>query len=124
MNWAISFHRDFVAEFQTLRESVQVEALARLALLAEFGPGLGRPAVDTLKSSRYANLKELRFDVDRGVWRMAFAFDARRRAILLVAGNKAGISERLFYRRLIHKAEMRLEEHIRELKASQTAGDQ
>jgi len=46
--------------------------------------------VDTLKGSRYANMKELRFSAADGEWRVAFAFDPRRAAILLVAGDKSG----------------------------------
>jgi hypothetical protein len=52
--------------------------------------------VDTLKGSIYPNMKELRFDADGGVWRVAFAFDPRRRAVLLVAGDKSGGGERRF----------------------------
>src|SRR6266851_8300425 len=66
---------------------------------------LGRPRVDTLKGSRHANMKELRFDADDGVWRVAFAFDPKRKAILLVAGDKSGGSEKRFYRQLIAKAD-------------------
>jgi hypothetical protein len=43
-------------------------------------------------------MKELRFDASGGVWRVAFAFDPRRRAILLVAGDKSGVSEKRFYK--------------------------
>jgi hypothetical protein len=50
-------------------------------------------------------MKELRFDANDGVWRIAFAFDPKRRAILLVAGDKSGISEKRFYRELICKAD-------------------
>ena len=82
---------------------------ARAALLEEFGPTLGRPAVDTLKGSRHVNMKELRFDADGGVWRVAFAFDSRRRCVLLAAGDKTGISERRFYRRLIATADRRFD---------------
>lgn len=53
--------------------------------------------MDTLKDSRHANMQELRFDAADGVWRVAFAFDAKRKAILLVAGDKSGISEKKFY---------------------------
>jgi hypothetical protein len=52
----------------------------------------GRPYGDTLKGSKHANMKELRFDAAGGIWRVAFAFDPRRQAILLVAGDKAGVS--------------------------------
>lgn len=64
------------------------EILAHGKLLEQFGPQLGRPRVDTLKESKYANMKELRFDAADGVWRVAFVSDPRRRAILLVAGDR------------------------------------
>ncbi|MNP84689.1 hypothetical protein D3C76_1841060 [compost metagenome] len=57
-------------------------------------------------------MKELRFSVGNGVWRVAFAFDPSRRALLLVAGDKAGISERRFYRSLIGRADARFERHL------------
>jgi len=52
---------EFEPEFDELPEDVQTEILALSRLLQQFGPQLGRPHVDTLKGSRYANLKELRF---------------------------------------------------------------
>lgn len=67
---------------------MQDERLAQAKLLDMFGPTLGRPRVDTLKGSQHANMKELRFDADGGVWRVAFAFDPTRRGVLLVAGDK------------------------------------
>lgn len=51
-----------------------------------------------------------------GIWRVAFAFDPQRKAMLLVAGDKGGVSERSFYRGLIRKAEMRFKDHIGQLK--------
>lgn len=62
-------------------------------------------------------MKELRFDAADGVWRVAFAFDPERKAILLVAGDKSGKSERAFYRRLIATADRRYDAHLEELKA-------
>jgi hypothetical protein len=81
-------------------------------LLEQFGPSLGRPRVDTLNGSRHANMKELRFDADNGVWRFAFAFDPNREAIILVGGDKSGGGEKRFYRQLIQKADKRFDEHI------------
>ncbi|MGH6678461.1 MAG: type II toxin-antitoxin system RelE/ParE family toxin [Bradyrhizobium sp.] len=89
--------------------------LAMLVALRERGPTVGRPDVDTLKGSAFANMKELRFRADRGAWRVAFAFDPQRRGILLVAGDKAGRSEPKFYKRLIAKADSRFEEHRKHL---------
>ncbi len=60
-------------------------------------------------------MKELRFRVDKGVWRVAFAFDPKRRAIVLIAGDKAGRNERLFYNRLISKADERFDNHLEQL---------
>ena len=72
--------------------------------------------MDTLNGSRHANMKELRFHADNGVWRVAFAFDPQRKAILLAAGNKSGVSERRFYRQLIDKADERFDTHLDLLK--------
>jgi len=47
-----------------------------------------------------------------GEWRVAFAFDPRRKAILLVAGDKSGESEKRFYRELIRKADERFDAHL------------
>lgn len=63
-------------------------------------------------------MKELRFKLGDGVWRIAFAFDPKRQAILLVAGNKAGINEKRFYKQLIRKADQRFEDHLNELKTT------
>ena len=117
MSWSVLFHSAFESEFDSLPERVQDELLAHAHLLQEFGPTLGRPRVDTLKASRHTNMKELRFDADNGVWRVAFAFDPARQAIPPVAGDKSGGSERRFYRQLIRKADERLDEHIARLKS-------
>jgi len=63
--------------------------------------------VDTLKARSTRKHEELRFRASGGVWRVAFAFDPERDAILLVAGDKSGGSEKTFYRRLIEKADKR-----------------
>jgi hypothetical protein len=89
--------------------------LAAARVLAEYGPQLGRPYVDTLKRSKHANMKELRFDAAGGVWRVAFAFDPRRQRILLVAGDKSGVSQGRFYGQLLAKADQRFTAHLRRL---------
>jgi hypothetical protein len=97
MAWTVEFAPAFDSEFDALSFSVQDELLAQAKLLETLGPALGRPRVDTLKGSCHANMKELRFQADNGVWRVAFAFDPQRKAIVLVAGDKSGISARRFY---------------------------
>jgi hypothetical protein len=107
---------EFAPEFDALHEDVQTEILALSRLLQSFGPQLGRPRVDTLKGSRHANMKELRFSAAGGEWRVAFAFDPKRRAILLAAADKSGVGERRFYRRLIRNADDRLDAHLARLR--------
>lgn len=85
-------------------------------LLETLGPQFGRPRVDTLNGSKRANMKELRFDAADGVRRVAFAFDPNRRAILFVAGDKSGSSEKRFRKQLIKKADRRFDEHLKRLK--------
>lgn len=109
MPWQVLVDPQFRGELSQLPQTVRRALAARAALLKEFGPTLGRPAADTLKGSRHANMKELRFDADGGVWRVAFAFDSQRRCVLLAAGDKAGVSERQFYRRLIATADRRFD---------------
>jgi hypothetical protein len=118
--WTVRFHDDFEAEFEQLEEAVQDELLAAAKLLGDFGPKLGRPHADTLNGSDHANMKELRFKAADGVWRIAFAFDPNREAILLVAGDKSGGSEGKFYQRLIKKADARYARHLEQLKGLQT----
>jgi len=112
VKWAVEMADEFKPEFDALHEYVRTEVLALSLVIQEFGPQFGRPRVDTLKGSRHANMKELRFSAAGGEWRVAFAFDPRRRAILLVAGDKSGGSERRFYRELIRKADDRFDAHL------------
>ena len=115
MTWTVLFHDEFEAEFEALVEDLQDELLAHAKLLATFGPNLGRPTVDTLKGSRHSNMKELRFSWSGQVWRVAFAFDPQRQAIVLVGGDKCGADQRKFYKRLLTVADARYDEHLRTL---------
>jgi hypothetical protein len=60
-------------------------------------------------------MKQLRFD-SAGVWRVAFAFNPKRRAIHLVCGDKSGRSETRFYTQLIAKADERFDGHLANLR--------
>jgi hypothetical protein len=63
-------------------------------------------------------MKELRFDGASGVWRIAFAFDPERKAILLTGGDKGGAEQKRFYKRLIDTADERYERHLAAIKAA------
>ena len=116
MVWMVLYHDAFLPEMEALPEAVQDSVLAMAELLTESGPTLGRPHVDTLAGSKHPNMKELRFHADDGVWRVAFAFDPKRRAMILVAGDKSGVAQQRFYKTLIAKADARFADHLDTLK--------
>jgi len=116
MTWDVEFEDEFETEFVGFTDPVKTELLARANVLAQFGPMLGRPNVDTLNGSEHANMKELRFTADDGVWRVAFAFDPKRKAILLCGGDKEGKDQKRFYKDLIRVADRRFKTHLERLK--------
>lgn len=115
MEWDVRFAPAFAAEATEFTRAVQLEIAAVAGLPRRFGPQLRRPRCDTLNGSKHANMKELRFTLSDGEWRIAFAFDPERQAILLVGGSKSGVSERQFYRDLIRVADERFNAHLKTL---------
>src|SRR5579872_6576667 len=101
MPWTIFEHPEFSAELEAMPEVIADKLAEAVLTLEVVGPRLGRPLVDTLKGSRHANMKELRLGA---VWRVAFAFDTERNAVILVGGSKAGVNQRRFYQDLISTA--------------------
>jgi hypothetical protein len=92
--WSIKTTSDVRAWLRALRQAdpdVFRSVNVAIDMLAEIGPALGRPMVDTLQGSTLSNLKELRPRSGRDVAiRVLFVFDPWSQAVLLVAGNKAG----------------------------------
>ena len=113
MEWTIIFHPAFGNWLYEQAEDVQDSILVGLGLLKQEGPLLGRPYVDTLKGSQYTNLKELRVQHAGEPWRVLFAFDPVRRAIVLVGGNKTG--DKRWYEKNMPIAEQRFTEHLETL---------
>ena len=110
--WDVATTDEFDAWFAGLGEDAQAEVIAKVELLRLLGPRLGRPHADTLNDSKHANMKELRADTRDRVLRIAFAFDPDRSAILLLGGNKSGISQKRFYKQLIARADALYDEHL------------
>lgn len=115
MEWDVRFDAAFTAEAKEFARAAQLEIAALVGLLRKFGPQLKRPHCDTLNGSKHANMKELRFTLSDGEWRIAFAFDPKRQAILLVGGSKSGTNERKFYKDLIRVADDRFSAHLKAL---------
>jgi hypothetical protein len=109
--WTVIEHPEFSAERQEM-PVVALEKLAEAILTLEaVGPQLGRPLVDTLKASRHTNMKEIRFGA-KGAWRVAFAFDPDRNAVILIGGDKAGKDQKKFYKNLIGTADDRFDDWL------------
>ncbi|WP_106539801.1 type II toxin-antitoxin system RelE/ParE family toxin [Haloactinopolyspora alba] len=105
--WTIIQHPD-VAEWRKGLDEADAALMAdALDRLGQDGPGLGRPVVDTIKNSRHHNMKELRARTIR----VLFVFDPKRRAILLVGGDKRGEWNR-WYKTAIKVADTRYDEWL------------
>jgi hypothetical protein len=117
MEWDVFLDEEFDAWLQTLEEGLQDEIFAAIELLRRLGPNLHRPRVDTIKGSSFSNMKELRIQYRRDPWRILFAFDPARNAILLVGGNK-GANKR-WYDENIPIADRRFRRHLDRLKEDQ-----
>ena len=101
---------EFGEWFSSLSEKQKEDVFAAVTVLREFGPGLGRPRVDTLKGSKFANLKELRVQSGGQPLRILFVFDPRRNILLLIGGNKKGAKR--FYEEMIPRAERLFAEYL------------
>lgn len=89
--------------------------MADLAKLKVYGPELPRPYADTIKGSRYKNMKELRVQFSGNPIRAFYAFDPIRRAIVLCAGDKT--NDKRFYEKLVRIAEGEFEAHLKTLES-------
>ena len=102
----------------SLDEDPRAQLFAAIEVLQAAGPQLGRPLVDTVTASRHRNMKELRpGSSGRSELRVLFAFEPERRAIMLVAGDKARNWAR-WYKVNIPVADDLFDEHVRRLRGS------
>ncbi len=92
------------------RSDLHDEVLAHLELLKERGPLLARPYADTLKGSKFTNMKELRFSHSGAPIRILFAFDHKKRGVIILGGDKTG--DKRWYDKSIPKADKLYGEHI------------
>jgi hypothetical protein len=109
--WSIGYTQEYEDWFTNQQEEDKIAINAKVILLSELGPNLGRPYVDTIHGSKYKNLKELRVKYRNTIFRILFCFDKSRNCWLLIGGNKKGKNERQFYDRLIDLAEKLIEKY-------------
>lgn len=88
MPWEVEFTDNAKEWYLSLSVGDQDRITLSIDRLAEYGPGLRRPDVGSIRTSRHANMRELRSF--GGKLRVLYAFDPRRTAILLLGGDKTG----------------------------------
>ena len=105
------FTNEYENWFTSQDEEAKIIINAKVLVLQEFGPNLGRPYVDTIKGSKYKNLKELRINHKKYVLRILLIFNKKRNCWLIIGGNKKGKNEDDFYKKLIKQAEEILDKY-------------
>ncbi|MCK5353697.1 MAG: type II toxin-antitoxin system RelE/ParE family toxin [Methyloprofundus sp.] len=109
--WEVITTDKFDEWFDCLSDTDRANVIAGMLLLEEKRPNLSRPYADTIEGSDFPNMKELRAQSKGAPLRAFFAFDPKRRAILLCAGNKIG-DEKRFYKRMIPLADKEYKTHL------------
>ncbi|GAB6089538.1 type II toxin-antitoxin system RelE/ParE family toxin [Spirochaeta dissipatitropha] len=112
MGAVVESTREYLDWFIAQESPVQEAVRAYVKLLLEKGPSLGRPYVDTLKGSKYPNLKELRVQAGGRKYRIVFIFTGERVCLLLIGDVKGGAEDKRFYKKLIARAEALYEEYL------------
>jgi hypothetical protein len=113
MAYTVNASEEFSEWFSVQEKALRRKVAAHIGLLEEQGPQLRRPYADTLEGSKLSNLKELRVQHRGEPYRILYAFDPERQALLLIGGNKAG--DKRWYRRMIPLAEAIFERHLETL---------
>ncbi len=90
MNWVVEYTDEFGDCWSTLSEAEQESLAASVQLLEERGPNLGFPHSSGINGSKHSHMRELRTQHEGRPYRTLYAFDPRRRAILLIGGDKTG----------------------------------
>src|ERR1700722_8645238 len=113
MEWEVLSDEAFAEWLDAQAVGLRREIAAHASLLKQYGPMLGRPRVDSVKGSKFPNMKELRVQWKGQPWRILFAFDPKRRSILLVGGNKQ--DDRRWYDKNIPIADARFAKHLKSM---------
>ncbi len=108
---------EFVDEFErwwnSLSEAEQESVASAVGLLAEYGIALKFPMSSGVATSRHRQMRELRVQHQGRPYRVLYAFDPRRTAILLLGGDKTGDDR--WYERFVPRADDLFDEHLARL---------
>ena len=113
MAWEVEGTDDFAGWFQALTDDEQVSVGRVVELLVEHGPSLPFPYSSAVATSRPRHMRELRIQHAGRPYRVLYAFDPRRSAILLLGGDKTGNDR--WYDEHVPIADKLYDEYLREL---------
>jgi len=114
VTWIVEYTDQFDEWWESLSEDEQDSIAATVAVLEERGPALQHPISSGIESSRHSHMRELRIQHQGDPYRVLYAFDPRRAAILLIGGNKTGNDR--WYEEYVPQADDLYDEHLKELK--------
>lgn len=114
MEWEVEYTDEFEEWWNNLTEAEQIEVAAKVELLEKFGPALRRPHSDVIAMSRHQKMKELRIQHRGRPYRVLYAFDPRRCAMLLIGGDKTGNDR--WYEEFVPLADNIYDEHLAALR--------
>jgi hypothetical protein len=112
--WEVEYTDEFEKWWATLNEKEQINVAASVGMLEECGPNLKHPHSSGIIGSSLSHMRELRIQSSGSPYRILYAFDPRRAAILLIGGNKKGDDR--WYEKYVPIAENLYEQHINTLK--------
>jgi hypothetical protein len=116
----VEYTNEFGAWWDALTESEQESVAYSVGLLEAKGPALRYPHSSGVENSRHAHMRELRVQHQGQPYRVFYAFDPLRKAILLIAGDKTGDDR--FYERLIPAADNLYDQHLEEVQDEDEEG--
>lgn len=114
MKWEVEFTNEFEQWWASLNEAEQESVAASVGLLEERGTNLSFPHTSGINGSKHSQMRELRVQHKGDPYRILYAFDPRRSAILLIGGNKTG--EDRWYEIFVPIADKLYDEHLAQLK--------
>jgi hypothetical protein len=112
--WEVEYTDEFGAWWDRLTEAEQESIDAAVRLLEERGPHLPHPYSSAIGRSKHPHMRELRIQHRGRPYRVLYAFDPRRVAILLIGGDKTGIDR--WYEEYVPRADRLYDEHLATLK--------
>lgn len=114
MSWDVEYTNEFGNWWEDLAEDEQESVVAYVRLLEERGANLPFPYSSGIEHSRHSHMRELRIQHRGKPYRVLYALDPRRTALLLIGGNKTGDDR--WYDRFVPRADQLYDEHLHQLR--------